>query len=363
MTELRKKLKKKPKKKAVKKTNNTETEEIRDTINSKKAAKIYTPIDTEKVISTGSTLLDLIISGGRIRGGGLPGGILVEIYGPSQCGKTAIVTELLASVQAKNGDSKIDDPEGRFDKEYARIFGYDMSKENYSVSDQVKDVFDQLLKWRPKKDKISLFAVDSIAALCSETEAGEWDKRGQAKAKELTQGCRKLSTKLTQTNKIVVFTNHEKDGEFGKTTPGGKAVPYHASLRIRLSTKKPILKSRKLKTTREGEVVEKIIKQAIGIESTCEIKKSSIDKEFRACQLYTIFGVGIDDIRGNLQYIKDMTKDTVYDVFDKTYQSMESAVNYIEENNLESRLRERVIDLWEEIETLFETKRKKKVRF
>ena len=34
------------------------------------------------VISTGCTLLDFAISGGRVRGGGLPGGILVEAFGP-----------------------------------------------------------------------------------------------------------------------------------------------------------------------------------------------------------------------------------------------------------------------------------------
>ena len=38
--------------------------------------------DTTIMVSTGSTLLDLAISGGRVRGGGIPGGIMVEIFGP-----------------------------------------------------------------------------------------------------------------------------------------------------------------------------------------------------------------------------------------------------------------------------------------
>ena len=45
-------------------------------------------------ISTGSTLADLAISGGRIRGGGLPSGILVEIFGPSGSGKTVLLSEI-----------------------------------------------------------------------------------------------------------------------------------------------------------------------------------------------------------------------------------------------------------------------------
>ena len=64
----------------------SETEEISDSIKENKKL-IYTPISTDKLISTGSTLLDLAFSGGRVRGGGLPGGIMVEISGPSSAGK------------------------------------------------------------------------------------------------------------------------------------------------------------------------------------------------------------------------------------------------------------------------------------
>ena len=48
----------------------------------------------ETVISTGSTLLDLAISGKRVHGGGLPSGILVEVFGPSGSGKTVLLSEI-----------------------------------------------------------------------------------------------------------------------------------------------------------------------------------------------------------------------------------------------------------------------------
>ncbi len=41
--------------------------------------------DDTLMISTGSTLLDLAISGSKRRGGGIPGGIMVVAYGPSGC--------------------------------------------------------------------------------------------------------------------------------------------------------------------------------------------------------------------------------------------------------------------------------------
>lgn len=360
MTKLRQRLKKKD----TIDNKSAETKEIREVIHSSKE-KMYTPINTDIIVSTGCTLLDLEISGGRLRGGGLPGGIMMEIFGPSGSGKTALVTELSASVQYKGGESKIDDPESRFDKEYAKIYGCKMSKDNYRTSNSVNEVFAALKKWIPKnKNVINLFAVDSIAALCSDQELTEdGDKRGQAKAKELTQGCRKTCITIAENNKIVLFTNHEKDGEYGKITPGGKAVPYHSSLRLRIAGKKPITMIKTFKSIVRGKEMEKKIESTIGIKSEVTIKKSSIDKEYRTCPLYIIFGKGIDDVRGNLQYIKDMTKDTVYDVFDKTYKSLAFAVRYIEEHDLETKLREHVIDTWEQIETLFETENKKKVRF
>lgn len=42
--------------------------------------------------------------------------------------------------------------------------------------------------------------------------------------------------------------------------------------------------------------------------------------------------------------------------------SMESSIAKVEANNLEDKLRNEVIDLWEEIESKFETERKPKQR-
>ena len=83
--------------------------------------------DFSVVLSTGSTLLDLAISGGKVRGGGIPSGIMVEIFGPSGTGKTAILSEVCAYNQgedkAKGGDVMFLDPEGRLDKAYSKIYG------------------------------------------------------------------------------------------------------------------------------------------------------------------------------------------------------------------------------------------------
>jgi hypothetical protein len=49
-----------------------------------------------------------------------------------------------------------------------------------------------------------------------------------------------------------------------------------------------------------------------------------------------------------------MKKDSTYECGDgTTYQAMDYAIQYVEKNNLESKLKEQVIDLWEEIEDKF----------
>jgi hypothetical protein len=106
------------------------------------------------------------------------------------------------------------------------------------------------------------------------------------------------------------------------------------------------------------------VEKVIGIESSCYVKKSTVDDPYRTVPIHIIFNRGIDDVRANLQYLKDMLKGKVYECPDsKTYQSLDKAVSYCEENKLHRKLRKQVITLWEEAEALFEQKRLPKVRF
>lgn len=330
---------------------------ITDSVNSPKETH-YTPIDTNKVVSTGSTLLDLAISGGRIRGGGLPGGIMVELHGPSGSGKTALAVDIAASVQNKGGEADIADPEARLDKEYARIYGLELDKKNYSQPKLVTEVFDGIYKWAPPNKKvINVKIIDSIAALVSAKEMEDGgDKRGQRKAKDLHEGCRKTSVEIADGHKLIVFTNHEMDGEYGKVTPGGKAVPYYSSVRIRIQQKEKIMPEKQIASGKK-------VKMVTGVYSLCTLVKNSVDNGYRDAPLYIIYGQGIDDVRANLQWYKQMMNATKYIAVDKEYQRLDFAIRYIEENDLEGELRECVIDLWEEIQEKFKTTRKKKVRF
>ena len=66
-------------------------------------AQVEPVVSWRDTVSTGSLLLDLAISGGRTRYGGLPGGILVEVFGMPSMGKTTILAETIENAQRLGG--------------------------------------------------------------------------------------------------------------------------------------------------------------------------------------------------------------------------------------------------------------------
>jgi len=315
--------------------------------------------DMSNITHTGSTLLDLAISGGRIHGGGIPSGILVEIFGPSGSGKTVILSELAGMIQRKGGEVMFADPEARLNKQFARIFDLDTDEMSYDTPDTVIQVFEAVRAWEPTKKGIHGIFADSLAALSTDMEMEDEDKMGMKRAKDFSEQLRKTCRILSQKKYLMVCSNQIRQtmNQFGPKykSPGGEAVPFYASLRLRTEISKKIWETRK--------IAGKEIKRVIGIQIVIEVFKSSVWKPFGTAPMTILFDYGIDDIRANLQYIKDFTKNTVYTHNkEKLSASMIESIQIIEEQGWEMTLREEVIELWENIESLFELERKKKVR-
>ena len=331
-------------------------EQVREV--SKKPVEKEKSLRFDQVVSTGSTILDLAISGGRVRGGGIPGGILIEIFGPSASGKTSVLAEICASAQSKGGEVKFQDAESRLDTEYARIYGLSLEEtgDDYTRPKTVNEMFNDIDIWEPKNDDvINVVGTDSLASLSTELEMDSQDKMGMKRAKDFSERTRKCCKLIADKNWIIACTNQVREGQYGEVTPGGKAIPFYSSLRIRVNEVRKVEKKKQYK----GKEQKKII----GIESSCYIKKSTVDDPYRTAQpVFIIFGYGIDDVRGNLQWLKTNTNLTKYDAIDKEYQSLDAAVAYIEREYYENALREKVIDTWEEIEEKFKMERKPKVR-
>ena len=305
-----------------------------------------------KTISTGSTLLDLTISGSRRQEGGIPGGIILEVAGPASSGKTAILASIAANAQSKGGQVMFLDPEARFDQEYAEIYGIKLDKEDYYQPDTVEKTFDMIYNWQPKNEKvINVITADSLAALSTEIEMTDRDKMGMRRAKSFSEGLRKTARIISKNNWLIACSNQLRDGLYGNITPGGQAIKYYCSLRMNIRQIEKIKK--------EKMFHEKKISKILGIESRCTITKSTIDSPHRECNVSIIFGYGLDTIRDELNFYKTTLGETTFNCFDKNYQSIDKAITYIEQNNLQEKLKERTIDLWNEIEKLFIHSRKK----
>ena len=317
------------------------------------------PLSTEYMLSTGCTLLDLAISGKRVRGGGIPGGAIVEVFGAHGCGKTAVLVEAAADAIAQGGNCAFADPEARLDKAYAEQYGMHLKKDLYTRPDTVEELFDWLQTLPYNENAINVACADSLAALSTNLEMDGEDKMGMRRAKMFSERLRKNARVLGQHNRVLLCSNQMRQGDMTMVTPGGKAVGYYSSIRVQLRQLQVLTKKKKY----NGEHgAGKELEKAYGIKVEFVVKKNSVDDPYRKGTFYLIFNYGIDNIRSNLQYIKDVTKSSTYLAVDKSYQSMQAAVDYIEKNNLEDALTEMTINLFNEVEDMFRQDRKPKQR-
>jgi len=338
-------------------------EQVKARVTSKVKKKSEYDGDIGNMVSTGSTLLDLAISGGRVRGGGLPGGIFVEIFGPSGSGKTVLLCEIAGDIQRKGGDIMFHDPEARLNKVFANIFDLDTDDMDYSTPNTVTEVFKAIRNWEPQDKCINGVLTDSLAALSTDLEMDEddGDKMGMRRAKEFSEQLRKTARFLTESNLILVCSNQIREnldaGKFGQKelAPGGKAIGFYSSLRLRTSGATKLKRKIKFRGKEHFKVY--------GVSTVIEVYKSSLWKPHRTAPVTIDFDYGIDDIRENLKYFKQFTGATVYMVGDiKLDKSLEKSIAMVEEDDLQDQLKEAVIDLWEEMEAKFDVERKPKKR-
>jgi protein RecA len=339
----------------------------------RKKAESFQPYEGnfQQITSTGSTLLDLAISGGKIYGGGMPSGILVEIFGPPSIGKTSLLCEIAGNVKRNGGETRFHDPEARISTEFARVFGFDLNENEVIHPDTPKDVFDDIIgnetqkPWQPSSfDVVNGIFVDSTAALASDLEmAGKKDEYSR-RAKLLSQGFRTSCRVLKRGNYLMVCSNQIRDkvdaSGFGEKTDttGGWAMKFYASLRLKATKQYPGFEI-KSKSKYKGREIEKVIGTSINV----KVEKSSVWEPFRTAPVYIVFNYGIDDIRANLKYLKYYTKDTVYSIGDlKLGPALDTAIIRVEDEGLEQKLKEETIGLWMEIDAKLNQKRKTKKR-
>jgi len=316
---------------------------------------------TSSIVSTGSTLLDLAISGGVSKTGGLPGGILVEVFGPTSTGKTVLLSEIAGGIQCRGGEVRFCDPEGRLNKQFALLFGLDIDTIEYSNPDTISKVFEPIRNWKPDPlDNIphGVFA-DSLTALTTEMELEDKDMYGTRRAKEFSEQLRKVCRSLVDHNILLVCSNQVRQninaGPFEQKyySPGGEAIGFYSSVRLRTSLRERIKKERTVRGQKHSAIT--------GVKIDVQVFKNSVWAPYHSAPVHIRFDYGIDDVSANLQYVKTNTGMKKYGVGDMDlYPSLDRSAAAVEDDKLEEQLRQETIQLWNEIEKAFSTGRKKR---
>lgn len=252
------------------------------------------PTDVKEFISTGSTILDYIIS--NRRGGGIPVGKLTEIVGEEASGKSLLCSHIIANTQKKGGIAIYLDTENAANPDFMKRLGVNIEKLVYLQPGSIEECYEAIEKTitmaRAKDTKCPVTIIwDSTAATPPMAEIeGDYDPNSRIglAAKAHAKGMRKLTKTVGYDKITLIFTNHLKvkiGVMFGDpmTTPGGKAVPYHASVRVRLT------RSKELKHEEEK------VKETIGIHTYAKVFKNRLGPPMRSCAFDIMFADGVDD--------------------------------------------------------------------
>ncbi|MBN1459555.1 MAG: recombinase RecA [Armatimonadetes bacterium] len=274
------------------------------------------------IIPTGALTLDIALGVG-----GIPRGLITEIYGNEGSGKTTLAYHLIAQAQKAGGTVAYIDAEQRMDPSYAQNVGVDLDALLISqpqTGEQALDIADILVR----SGGLDLFVVDSVAALVprAELEGEMGDSHVGLQARLMSKALRKVAHSIRQSNTAGVFLNQirEKVGVmFGnpEITPGGRALKFWSSVRIEL---------RRVESLKRGNDI-------IGGRSRAKVTKNSVAPPFRRAEFEMIYGKGISQAGCLLDMGLEMdilTKSGAFLSYGETRlgQGRENARAFLEEN-------------------------------
>src|SRR3990167_8976366 len=209
------------------------------------------PTKVHRWISTGCRQLDYIIA--NRPNGGLPEGRIIEIFGPPGLGKSHIAAQIAKNTQQMGGIVCYIDSENASSPENLQLLGVNIGERFiYCEATCTENVFalaeSVILKTRSLKKDVPVTIIwDSVAATSPKAEIlGDYDKDSIGlQARALSKGFRKI-TQVVGSNRVTFVCCNQTRTAIGvmygdnQVPSGGKSIPFHASVRIKLGAGKPI---------------------------------------------------------------------------------------------------------------------------
>ena len=261
------------------------------------------PTNVHEWISSGCSMLDLAIS--NRPSGGFPVGRITEITGLEASGKSLLAAHTLAETQKKGGLAVYIDTESATSSEFLSAIGVDLKSMLYVPLETVEEIFETIETIvegvrKSDKDRLVTIVVDSIMGASTKIEMSmEYDKDGYATSKSiiLSKAMRKVTNWIARERICLIFTNQlrTKMGvSFGDpwTTAGGKAIPFHASVRLRLKNL--------------GQIKAKVnkVEQVVGNKTSVQVVKNRMGPPHRKINYEIYYDSGIDNYGGWLSVMK-----------------------------------------------------------
>lgn len=353
-------------------------------------------VSRKSALSTGSTLLNLACT--DLPDLGFVRGCYYYLVGDSTSGKTWLsltcFAEACLSSHFKDYRLIFDDVEGGalmniehyFGKEVARrmepparkkgepVYSDTVESFYYNISDVIKAGKPFIYVLDSQDALTSSFAEKKFAARKTASETGEEaaGSYGDGKAKFHSENIRWVVSALRKMGSILIIIGQTRDnmgmGFDPKTRSGGKALRFYATTEIWTSVAGKIKK-----TVREKE-------RTVGVYCQAEVKKNRVSGKVgkdRSVQIPIYYGLGIDDVGSCVDFLiaekhwpvikveaeegqkKDRKKAfNAHDILFKG--SREKLIRYIEEEDLEAKVKEITSQVWREIEDACEPSRKRR---